>query len=99
MHTGYTLLPALHTDLFIRHASPLEVYIIVVVDERGEGVLSEEIYRRCNGKQQRIRRGGRNVLLTRWVMNKTKGQHIIALAWCTKMKPLSWGESLSVVEK
>ena len=40
-------LPELHADLFSRHASPLEVYVFVVVDERGEDVMSDEIFRRC----------------------------------------------------
>ena len=46
------ILAELHGDLFSRHASPLEVYVFVAVDERGEHVLSDEICRRCNGKQQ-----------------------------------------------
>ena len=46
------ILPELHTDLFSRHASPLEVCVFVAVDERGEDVMSDEICRRCNGKQQ-----------------------------------------------
>ena len=42
-----------HADLFSRHASPLEVYVLVLaVDESGEDVMSDEICRRCNGKQQ-----------------------------------------------
>ena len=41
----------LHGDLFSRHASPLEVYVFVAVDERGEHVMSDETGRRCNGKQ------------------------------------------------
>ena len=53
----------LHGDLFSRHASPLEVYVFVVVDEKGEHVMSDEICRRCNGKQQGRRRGGRIVQL------------------------------------
>ena len=69
----------LHADLFSRHASPLEVCVFVAVDERGEDVVSDEICRRFNGKQQRRRRGGRSVQLPNWVMNKIKRQHIIAL--------------------
>ena len=46
------LLAELHGDLFSRNASPLEVYyVFVAVDERGEHVTSNEISRRCNGKQ------------------------------------------------
>ena len=55
------LLAELHGDLFSRHASPLEGYVFVMIDDRGEDVLSDEICRRCNGKQQRRRRGGRSV--------------------------------------
>ena len=81
-------MPGLHADLFSRHTSPLEVYVFVAVDERGEDVLSDEIRRRCNGTQQR-RRGGRSVQLPDWAMNKIKRQHIIALTWVAKMKSLS----------
>ena len=61
-------LPELHADLFSRHASPLGVYVFVVVANRGEDVTSDEICRlvvanrgedvmsdemcRFNGKQQ-----------------------------------------------
>ena len=34
-----------------------------MVDERGERVMSDEICRRCNGKQHGRRRGGRSVQL------------------------------------
>ena len=55
MHNKYRIskLAELHGDLFSRHASPLEGYIFVVVDDRGEDVLSDEICRRCNRKQQK----------------------------------------------
>ena len=53
----------LHADLFSHHASPLEVYVFLAVDLRGEDVMSDEICRRCNGKQQRRRRDGRSVQL------------------------------------
>ena len=36
-------LPELHADLFIHHASTLEVYAFVAVDERGEDVISDDI--------------------------------------------------------
>ena len=62
----------LHVDLFSRHASHLEVYASMAVDERGEGVMSDEICRRKNGKQERRRRGGRSVQFPDWVMNKIK---------------------------
>ena len=63
-----TLLAGLHADLFSRHASPLEVYGLVAVDERGEDVICDEICRQCNGKPQR-RRVGRSVQLPDWFMN------------------------------
>ena len=47
--------------------SPLEVYVFVAVDERGEDVMSDDIYRRYNGKQQRSRRS-RSVQLPDWFM-------------------------------
>ena len=46
-------LPELHADMFSRHASPLQVCVFVTVDERGEGVMSDEICRRCNGKHKK----------------------------------------------
>ena len=82
-------LPYLHTDLFSHYASPLEVYVFVAVDEKGEDVMSDEICHRCIGKQQRKGRGGRNLQLPGWVMNKTKRQHIIALTWVTKIRSFS----------
>ena len=54
--------------LFSHHASPLEGYVFVVVDDRGEDVLPDEICHRCNGKQQRKRRGVRSVQPPDWVM-------------------------------
>ena len=45
------------------YRSPLEVYAFVVVGERGEHVMSDEICCRCNGKQQGRRRGVRIVQL------------------------------------
>ena len=53
--------------MFSHHDSPLEVYVFAAVDERGEYVMSE-ICRRCNGKQQRRRRGGGSVQLPDWFM-------------------------------
>ena len=79
----------LHADLFSRHTSPVEVYVFLAVDERGEDVMFDEIGRRCNGKQQRRRRGGRSVQLPDWVMNKIRRQHNIDLTWVTKVKSLS----------
>ena len=38
-------LAELHSDLFSRQASPLEVCVFVVVDERGEDAMSDEICR------------------------------------------------------
>ena len=65
--------------------TPLEVYVFVAVDETDEDDMSDEICHRCNGKRRRRRRGGRNVQLPDWVMDKIKRQHIVALAWVTKM--------------
>ena len=48
-----SLLAELHGVLFSHHASPLEVYVFVAVDERGEHAMSDEICRRFNGKPQR----------------------------------------------
>ena len=56
-HSVVRLLPVLHADLFSRHGSPLEVYVFLAVEERGEDVMSDAICRRCNGKQQIRRRG------------------------------------------
>ena len=56
-------LAELHGDLFSRHAGPFEVYVFVAFDERGEHAVSNEICRRCSGKQQGRRRGGRSVQL------------------------------------
>ena len=42
------LLAGLLTDLFSHHASSLEVYVFVAVDERGEDDI--KLCRRCNGK-------------------------------------------------
>ena len=44
-------MPELHTDLFSRHASPLESLCFVAVDEGGEDGMSDEICRRCDRKQ------------------------------------------------
>ena len=74
-----------HGDLFSRHDSPVEVCVFVAVDERGEYVMSDEICRRCDRKQQRRRRGGGRVVFPDWVMNKIKRQHTIALTWVTKI--------------
>ena len=56
----------------------------MAVDERGEDVVSDEICRQRNRKQQRRRRGGLGVQLPDWVINIIKRQHITALAWVTK---------------
>ena len=65
-------MPELHGDLFSRHASPLEGYVFVAVDEIGEDVMSDEIFRRNNWKQERSRRDGRSVQRLDWLMNKIK---------------------------
>ena len=38
------MLAELPADLFSHHASPLEFYIFVAVDERGEDVMPDDIY-------------------------------------------------------
>ena len=48
-------------------------------------VMSDEICRRCHGKQQRRRHGGRSVQIPDQVTNKIKRQHAIALSWVTEM--------------
>ena len=63
LYGSNTSLTELHADLFSHHANPLEVNVFVAVDERGEDVVSDEICRRYNGKQQRRTRGGRGVQL------------------------------------
>ena len=65
---SYSGLAELHGDLFSCHASPLEDYVFVAVDERGEGVMPDEIGRRNNEKQEMRRRGGRSVQLPNWVI-------------------------------
>ena len=67
--SDYQLLRELHADLFSRHASPLEVYVFVAVDRRGEDVMSDEVCYRRNGKKQRGRRDGRNMQLPDCAMN------------------------------
>ena len=63
-------LAELHVDFFSRPASLLEVCVLVAVDERREDVRFDDICRRCSGKQQRRRRGGRSVQLPDWAINK-----------------------------
>ena len=46
----YSIFPELHADLFSRHAS--QIYVFVAVANRGGDVVSDEICRRFNGKQQ-----------------------------------------------
>ena len=76
----------LHADLFSCHANPLEVCVFEAVDERDKDVMSDDIIcRRCSGKQQIRRCGGRSVQLPAWVMNKIKKQHIGALTLVTKL--------------
>ena len=73
------MLPEFCADLFSHHASSL-VYVFMAVDERDEDVMSDEIFRRCSGKQQ-TSRGGRRVQLPDCFilsMNKIKRHHIIA---------------------
>ena len=53
----------LHGDLFSCHASSLGTFVFVVVDERGQPVMSDEICRQCNGQQQGRGPGGRSAQL------------------------------------
>ena len=71
-------MPELHADSFSRHAVPLEVWVFVALDERGEDVISEEICCGCDGKHQR-RHGGRSVQLPDWVMNKIEANILLLL--------------------
>ena len=52
----------------------------MAVDKRGEDVMSDEICRRNNGKQER-RGGGRSVQLSDW-MNKIKRQQYYCSYLC-----------------
>ena len=54
-------LPERHADLFSRHASPLQVCVFIAVDKKGQDIMSDEICRRRNRKQQlRIRGQSKN---------------------------------------
>ena len=74
------LLPELHADLFSRRASPLEVCVLWR-STKEVNIMSDEICRRCDRKQQRRRRGGGRVVFPDWVMNKIKRQHTICLLY------------------
>ena len=51
----------------------------MAVDERGEHAMSNEICRRCNGKQQGRRRGGRSVQIPdSFIILHSSSRH-----WCT----------------
>ena len=98
MVLGYHTSTELHGDLFSRQVSPLEGYVFVAVDERGEDVKSDEICCRYNGKQEKKETWRPESAAPKLVINKIKRQHtIIALTWVTETKPLSQGESLNVV--
>ena len=83
-------LAELHGDLFSRHASPLtEVYVFVAVDERREHVMSDEICRRCNGKQQGRRRGGRSVqLLESSMIVHSSSRHSCTYTYVLYVRPM-----------
>ena len=49
------------------------------VDERGEDVMSDEICRRRDRKQQKRTRSGRSAQLPDWFMDKIKKKHTTAL--------------------
>ena len=57
----------------------------MAVDERGEYVMSDEICRRCNGKQQRRRRGGRSVQLPDWFMIlRSSSRHLCSYTYALR---------------
>ena len=56
---------------------------------------SDEKCRRCNGKQQLRRGGGRRMSSQTWLTTK-KRQHIAALTWVTRIMTVSYRESLVV---
>ena len=63
-NTGQVVsLPASHVDLFSRHASPLEVYVFVVIDGRGEDVMSDDISASMQRKTAKKEACGRSVQL------------------------------------
>ena len=52
MYIFIRILAELHGDLF-SHPSSSEDYVVVAVYARGEHVVSDELFRRCNGKSRR----------------------------------------------
>ena len=74
----FKILAELHSDVCSRYASPVEVNAFAAIAERNKHyVLSNEICRQCNGKQQRKIRGGRSVKLPDLFMFRTL-RHIFA---------------------
>ena len=68
----------LHGDVFSRHASHLENYVFVGVDERGEDIVSDEICRR-NYRKQKRRRGGRSATLRLGYEQNQKSANVLLL--------------------
>ena len=89
----YNVLAELHGDLFSHHASPVVVYVFVVVDERGEQVMSDEICRRCNGTQQGRRFGGRSVqLLDSFMFLHSASRHAYTYTYVLYVRPNIFSE-------
>ena len=75
-----------HGDLFSRHDSPVEVCVFVAVDERGEYVMSDEICRRCNVKQQGRGGGGRSVQLPDSFMILHSSRHLFTYTYVLSIR-------------
>ena len=81
-------LAELHGDLFSRHVGPLELYVFVAVDERGEHVMSDEICRRCNRTQQGRRCGGRSVQLPdSFMILHSSSRHLCTYTYVLYVRP------------
>ena len=88
---SYVVRTVLHADLLSRHASPLEVYVFVAVANRGEYVMSDEICRRFNEKQQLRRRSGRSVQLPDWFMTRhSSSRHVCTYTYVLRTTKYIW---------
>ena len=83
-------LPEFQADLFRYHASTLEVCVLWRSTKEVKMLCPMRLVVDAteNSKGER-KRGGRSVQLPDWAMNKIKRQHVIALAWVTKMMSFS----------
>ena len=82
---AYDTLAKLPGDLFSPRPSPLEGYVFVVNDDRGEDVLSDEICRRCDRKQKKRRCGGRSAQPSdRFVYDSDIYARMYSYALCTR---------------